>query len=260
MRLLPLAILFSFAFTGTEPLFEARSAYSHIVVTESANGVRHLKFDDITQSSVKLGDPKHLIHDYTQTSMVGLALVEQPKRVLIIGLGGGSMPMFLHAYYPKAVIDVVDVDAAVVDAARKFFEYKDAPPLHTYVADGAKFVQESKDKYDLIFLDAYAPDFIPPQLATTEFFNRVKAHLTDDGAVLSNVWGPPNPAYEPMLKTQRSVFKNVYVVHARRSGNEIFVATAQTVSKEALVQKARAVQKQRELRFDLATIVNEGWR
>ena len=113
MRLLPLALVCSFAFASNEPLFEARSAYSHIVVTESPSGVRHLKFDDITQSSVKLGDAKQLIHEYTQTSMVGWA-------------------------FPKAVIDVVDVDAAVVDVAKKFFESAEAGPA-TLLVNSSRF-------------------------------------------------------------------------------------------------------------------------
>ena len=246
---------------AAEPIFEARSAYSHIIVDESPAGMRHLKFDDVTQSTVKLGDPKHLVHDYTQTAMLALAVAE-PKRALVIGLGGGSMPMFVHAYYADAVVDVVDIDPAVVDVARKFFEYKDAPPVKTYVEDGAAFVERAKDRYDVVFLDAYSPDFIPPQMATAAFFEKLAAHVSDRGVVVSNVWGPPNPAYAPMLATQKKVFKNVYVVQARRSGNYIFIALngGRTLTKVELVKKALAVQTQKAFHFDLAAIVDGGWQ
>ena len=100
-----------------DALLDIQSKYSHIVVDESPKGIRHLRFDDVTQSTVKLGDPKFLFHDYTQTAMLGLA-IKEPKRVLIIGLGGGTMPMFIRAHYPKAVIDVVDIDPQVVEIAK----------------------------------------------------------------------------------------------------------------------------------------------
>jgi spermidine synthase len=241
-----------------ELLLDTRSKYSHIRVDE-AGGVRHLRFDEVTQSTVKLGDPKHLVHDYTQTSMLGLALTE-PKRVLVIGLGGGSMPMFIRAYYPSAAIDVVDIDPMVVELAKKYFEYKEDGALRTFVADGATFVGDAKAKYDLVFLDAYSPDFIPPQLATPAFFAKVKALLAQGGVLVSNVWGPPNPAYDPMIATQRSVFKNLYIVHARQSGNHIFVAGERPVTKAELVQKTRTLQKQKGFDFDLSAIVDGGWQ
>jgi spermidine synthase len=221
-RWIVLLVLLVASSAQAKPIFETKSRFSRIVVEEKDN-VRSLLFDGVTQSSVRTGDPKFLVHDYTQTSMIGLALTDA-HRVLVIGLGGGSMPMFIRAYDDKAVIDVVEIDPTVLEIATRYFGFREDPALKVYVEDGAELVQRVQQQYDLIILDAYAPDFIPPQMATAEFFKTVKDKLRPNGALVSNVWGPPNPAYEPMLKTQRSVFKQVSVVKARNSGNHIFVA------------------------------------
>ena len=71
-------------------LFEKKSPYNTVVVTEDDRGLRTLWFDrgGVRQSVVKVGDPDHLELRYARVMPVGLALVDQPRRVLIVGLGG----------------------------------------------------------------------------------------------------------------------------------------------------------------------------
>ena len=100
-------------------LFEKTSAYNTIVVTEEENGVRALRFgrNGVRQSVVKVGDPDYLALPYVQVALVGLALSGDPRRFLVVGLGGGTLPMFLRMYYPNATIDAVVIDPEVVDVA-----------------------------------------------------------------------------------------------------------------------------------------------
>lgn len=83
-------------------LYEKASAYNTIVVTEEKNGLRTLRFgkDGVRQSVVKRGDPDHLVLPYVRVALVGLALAEEPRRFLVVGLGGGTLPMFLRKHYP----------------------------------------------------------------------------------------------------------------------------------------------------------------
>jgi len=69
--------------------------------------------------------------------VLGLAFVEQPKRVLIVGLGGGTIPSLLRKHYPKMTIDVVDIDPDVVAVAKKYFGFHEDDAMHVRVADGA---------------------------------------------------------------------------------------------------------------------------
>jgi spermidine synthase len=73
---------------------------------------------------------------------VALAAVEKPKRILIVGLGGGSIPNFLHKYYPNTHIDVVDIDPLVVKVAKEYLGFREDKTLRVHVADGRAFIEK----------------------------------------------------------------------------------------------------------------------
>ncbi|HEX3171453.1 MAG TPA: hypothetical protein VHQ88_12760, partial [Burkholderiales bacterium] len=107
------ALFFWIALAGAQPtvLYEKPSLFGTIVVTEEQEGVRVLRFSrgGARQSLVKPGDPEYLGLPYAPVVFVGLALCAEPRRMLVVGLGGGTLPMFLRRHYPDAVIDAVDI-------------------------------------------------------------------------------------------------------------------------------------------------------
>ena len=172
-----------------------------------------------------MGDPDHISCEYAQVMPVALTLVKEPKRVLIVGLGGGTIPGLLRKHYPQMTIDVVDIDPDVVDVAKKFFGFHEDAAMHAYVEDGRRFIEKCKQPYDIIFLDAFGPDNIPYDLATKEFLVAVRRAVGPKGVVASNVWSSAsNSLHDAMLRTYQDVFDDLYVVKARTRGNEIFLA------------------------------------
>ncbi|HYU70856.1 MAG TPA: hypothetical protein VEL09_16165, partial [Burkholderiales bacterium] len=79
-------------------IHEKASPYNTIIVTEDHKGMRTLLFErgGGRQSVVKPGDPDHLELPYARVALAGLALCEEPRRILVVGLGGGTLPMFLR--------------------------------------------------------------------------------------------------------------------------------------------------------------------
>src|SRR5690349_1147318 len=110
IALLAFVLLAGCAGAAEKVLYDKPSAYNHIIVTEDDAGHRVLRFERFgaRQTIAKPGDPTFLGFGYTRVAFSGLALTDEPRRILIVGLGGGTMPMFLHHYYPNATIDVVD--------------------------------------------------------------------------------------------------------------------------------------------------------
>jgi spermidine synthase len=110
---------------------------------------------------------------------------------------------------------VVEIDPAVVAVAREYFGVPQDPRLRLHAQDGRLFVARSEERYDIIILDAYLIDTIPFHLATREFFQAVRAHLTPDGVLASNVigalGGPRSGFFRAVHKTLREVFPSVYV-------------------------------------------------
>ncbi|AGC47326.1 putative lipoprotein [Myxococcus stipitatus DSM 14675] len=243
-------------------LYEKQSPYTLIAVTEDPRGRRYLQFDTsgALQSVVWPGQPLKL--PYTRMSMVGLSFVPKPQRILVVGLGGGAMPMFLRAVLPRAHIDVVDIDPDVVSVARRYFGFREDARLKAHVADGRAFIEAERPVYDLVFLDAYGPDSIPEHLGTVEFLASVRARLTARGAVVGNVWeDPPNPLFSSMLRTWRQGFQQLYTFAVPGSGNRIFVGVPypELQSREVLESRAQTLETRRRVPFDLSAMVAEGY-
>jgi spermidine synthase len=245
-------------------LYEKDSAYSTIVVTQDDDGLRTLSFgrDGARQSVVKVGDPNHLELPYVRAMLVSLAMVRDPERVLIIGLGGGSLPMFLHRHYPKADIDVVDIDPAVVEVARDYFGFREDSRLRAHVEDGRKFIEQCEKPYDLILLDAFGSDSIPRHLTTREFLEAVRRALTPQGMAVANLWSRgSNPLYDSMVRTYEDVFARLYLLDVPGAGNIILFALPrrQAFARGTLEEPSRKLSRAWQVAFDLGQIVRHGF-
>jgi spermidine synthase len=245
-------------------LYEGRSPYTQLYVSEDAKGLRYLQFEPngALQSVVRPGAPRHLELAYLRGAMTALAFVPAPRRVLVVGLGGGSMPMFLRSLYPSLSIDVVDIDPEVVKVAHRFFGLKEDARLRVHVADGRRFIEESRGGYDLVFLDAYGPDSIPFHLATREFLAAVQRALSPGGLVVGNVWAAPNPLFSSMVRTYQAQFPSVQVLELAGSVNRIVFARAAATapSLEEVAKQGSALSRQHGLSFDLGRLLTRGLR
>lgn len=245
-------------------LFEKDSPFNHIIVREDEPNVRALLFEKngAIQSLVNMADLDDMRLPYTRAMPVGLAFTEAPERVLIIGLGGGVLPGLFHRHFPTMVIDVVDIDPDVIDAARQFFGFKEDKRLKAFEADGRKFVEDSKEKYDAVFLDAYGNDSIPYHLATREFLQSVRRILTPKGVVVGNVWSrASNRLFDSMLRTYQDSFEELYIFDILASANKIFVAVPRRgkAGKEEMVKRSKDLVKKAGFNFDLGSTVTYGY-
>ena len=245
-------------------LYRKASPYATLVVTEDEQGLRTLRFGDdpAAQSIVKVGDPDHVEFAYVQAMLVTLSMVKEPQRVLVVGLGGGSLPSLLRKHYPRMTIDVVDIDADVVAVAKKFFGFREDAALRVYVEDGRHFIERCKRPYDIIFLDAYGVGDIPYDLATKEFLLAVRRTVGPKGVVAGNVWSRNcNILHDAMLRTYQEAFDDLYVIEATESENEIFLALPrkEAIDRDDLARRASRLSKDQEFRFDVGQYVTDAF-
>src|SRR5262249_22434005 len=144
-----------------------------------------LKGWDYTESVTNLSDPDDLVLRYAQTMTVAAIHPEMPKRILMLGLGGGSLSTYLGRFMPDAAIDTVEIDRRVIDVAKTYFGLRSTDRVRYLDGDGRVFLNRNKQLYDLILLDAYRGGFVPFHLLTKEFYTLVKQRLTPGGAVAS---------------------------------------------------------------------------
>jgi spermidine synthase len=269
-RLFPLAVMMVLACCAVaaaqqKVLYQKDSPYNRVVVTEDDQGMRTLLFGNqgVPQSVVKVGELDHLQLPYARAMVSGLALCPEPKRVLIVGLGGGAIPSFLHKHYLQTRIDAVDIDPVVVEAAKEFFGFREDATLKAYAQDGRQFIEERPNAYDVIFLDAFGSESIPYHLATREFLTAVRRAITAKGVVLADVWGPDsNPLYNSMVRTYQEVFDELYILDVWGVENKILIALPRRlqVGREEFARWAGAISMQKQFRFDMADLVTYGYQ
>src|SRR4051812_48911219 len=120
-------------------------------------GVRTLHIgSDTVQSSMRLARPNDLEVSYTRSMMAFLLFNEDPRKVLMLGLGGGSLAKFVYHRLPQACTVAVEINPRVIAVARQFFQMPpDNERLQLVVADGAEYVGNEKLRADVIMVDGY---------------------------------------------------------------------------------------------------------
>ena len=158
------------------------------VAVSEAGGVRFLHIGgDAIQSAMRLSAPDRLELHYTRAMMAFLLVHPQPRRVLMVGLGGGSMARFLHQACPRAGVLALEVSPDVVAAARRHFEFpEDGPRLSVVLQDGAAWVPAHPASADVILLDAFVDGDQVPDLCTESFYAAARAALTEPGVLVQN--------------------------------------------------------------------------
>jgi spermidine synthase len=247
-------------------LYKKKSEFNDIYVTQNEKGLRTLWFEEWghQQSVVKLGDPDFIDLEYARVMPLGFTMVEEPKRVLIVGLGGGTLPMFYRKHYPQMKIDVVDLDPEVINVAKNYFGFKEDDNMKAYAKDGRKFIEDAKEPYDIIFLDAFSADSIPYDLVTREFLQAVKKALGPKGVAVSNLWElKVNPFYYSMIRTYQDVFDDVCTVDVKHdSGNIILMASPRKdeLKKDDLVARAKKIVADKKYPMKLDEYIADGYK
>ena len=218
------------------------SDYAPIVVFEE-HGERCMNFNEIEgqgrQTCIRLDNPKQMVFEYTRMMMASLFVNPQPESVLIIGLGGGTLPMALHALLPETTIDTVELDPAVVRVAERFFGYQTGPRQRVFVEDGRAFVERAVKEgrgYDMVMLDAFDVDYIPAHLLTIEFLEEVRELLAPGGVVVANSFAQSS-MYERESATYAAVFGEFFNLRAGLEGNRVIIATPGSLPDKAVLEQ-----------------------
>jgi spermidine synthase len=159
--------------------------------------------------------------------------VGQTLRVLVLGLGGGTVSRLYHALFADAFdlsIDGVELDSGLVDAARGHFGLEEAshPRLRVLSGwDGRAALSALPGPYEVVVLDAYAQQIhIPPHLATLECFEAVREKLVPGGILIANVggFGFEDPVVASIAATMARAFDAVEAVAVRDARNVVLFA------------------------------------
>jgi spermidine synthase len=218
----------------------------------------------VFQSQVDVSDLRRHLLEYSSMTFSGLLYVPEPKRVLVVGLGGGVIPREMHHYFPQAEVDVVEIDPEILTIAQQYFSFRPDDRLRVHRADGRVFIrnqlrQEPVLKYDIIILDAFNSEYIPFHLMTKEFLQEVKGVLAEDGVVVANVFYT-NRLFDAEAKTYLEAFGRCQAFYGVHSGNAMLIAPgaqAPTLTAAEALDRATELQERHGFAFDLPAIADE---
>lgn len=167
---------------------------------------RRLHFtQDATQSAMSLLEPDSLIAPYTRKMMAFLLLNPNPRHVVMVGLGGGSLAKFCYRHLPKTRITVVEIDADVIAMRDEFLIPRDDERFRVVHDDGARFLEAGDEPFDVLLVDAFDADGVALSLVDERFHRAAARRLDEGGVIVTNLWGKTD-RYSAMLKEAARIY------------------------------------------------------
>jgi spermidine synthase len=178
----------------------------------------------LMQSEMSLKAPHDLAIRYTQKMMAFLLFQPRPKRIVLIGLGGGSLIKFCHRRMPGTHLTAVELDPDVIAFRDAFLVPPDDERLQILQADGADYIANAEKGIDVLLVDAFDKTGFAPSLANREFFDNAYAKLSGNGVLVINLAGEKE-SYEGLIGEAMHVFDDqVIVISVPDDGNHVLYA------------------------------------
>ena len=168
--------------------------------------------------------PDALCLPYTKKMMTFLLFKPRPHRILLLGLGGGSLAKFCYRCLPSSAITVLEIDPNVLALREEFRVPSNNDRFQVLQGDGVSYVAGKGPSKDVILVDAYDRNGVAPNLVTARFYLDAKCRLSVSGVLVVNVFGDE---YERLSHTAliRNVFaERVIALPVREYSNLIVLA------------------------------------
>jgi len=241
--------------TGTVEA-DVKSEYSHILIRRQGN-IRSMNFVrdngvEQVQTAWNMKQRYNLVMQYSRLMFASYLFMPHQKRVLIVGLGGGAMIHFYEHYDADTKVDVVEIDAKVVQLADKYFDVRSRDNTKIITEDAFQYFKTNKIRYDVIYMDAFLKPSEetdstgqPLRLKTVAFYKSLREQLTPDGIVVVNLNIHPHVIDD--LAAIRSAYSQAYVFRAP-TPNMIVVGTWEKTRLAATALHERATELDRRFK------------
>ncbi len=208
-------------------------------------GVRSLHIgSDTIQSSMRIARPYDLEIGYTRAMMAFMLFMRDPRKVMMIGLGGGSLAKFVHRRLPNASTTVVELDPRVVAVARQYFRLPEEDPrLRIIIGDGATYLETVKSKSNVIIVDGYGAEAQAPALSTPAFYRSCHAALSRYGILVVNLWGGGKDYNDCVRRINVAFERKVLSLPAGKLGNIAVLAFKHAPGRPQLDNLRNAAQQ-----------------
>jgi len=212
----------------TTPPQDHVKPYVHQSLTTKA---LHFSISEI-QSRMVLADPFALDLAYTRLMMGFLLLQPAPRRLAMVGLGGGSLVKFCHRHLPAARIEVAEINPHVIALRDEFHIPPDSARLQVLQADGAHFVRHAAPGVDVLVVDGFGSEGQPARLCSQRFYDDCADLLHPDGVLVVNLHAGHRQHDTLVGRIQRAFAGAALVVEdGELANNIVFASTGRALAK-----------------------------
>lgn len=227
---------------------------SQTVYISEKFGVRSLHIgSDTIQSSMRLARPYDLELAYTRSMMAFLLFLPEPRDVLMVGLGGGSVAKFMHHHMPDVRIHAVELSAEVVNIARQCFKVPVGDErLQVTIGDGAEYMGEPGPRADVVMVDGYDGESQAEALSERQFYRACHARLNHRGIMVVNLWSGDRQFTDALARIREAFPHGRLCLPAEKPGNVIvfgFHTAPGRISWQELQRRADALTSRYALEF-----------
>lgn len=219
---------------GGHLIFETYDSYGEIRVIEQG-AKRLLGFGPGDEQSACLKEnPAALVFDYTQAMLLSL-LYTEPRKVLLIGLGAGSLATCLHAHYGGCQLTAIELRQTVIDVAYRYFGLPRSKRLRVFCEEGLPGINNVHKQQDIIFSDIYLHEGMHSNQRNQAYIQRCRALLKPTGILVTNCWREHQEDNE-VLDLLKSNFSHVSSCNTH-DNNWLLFASATPFTKDAQRQQ-----------------------
>ncbi|KAK9664552.1 hypothetical protein RND81_14G050800 [Saponaria officinalis] len=226
-------------------------------------------------SNSKKVDHSFLVSAYHTGIVAGFTLVQSyfesvtsrggKVETVVIGLGAGLLPMFLHSCMDVLHVEVVELDPVVLTLAKEYFGFSEDEHLKVHIADGIQFLRNRVSstpqtvadtdrhektignvestlqngtsvvqKLDIIIVDVDSSDSSSgiscpaPDFLEDNFFATVKNVLSDQGLFVINLVSRSPSMKKMVISRMKAVFSHLYSLQLEQDVNEVIFAVNST--------------------------------
>lgn len=219
------------------------------------DGVRVLQIGgNAIQSAMRLDAPDAIELDYVRAMMAFLLFCPKPRKVLMVGLGGGSMARFIHQRMPETGVTIAEINPGVVTVARKYFGLPDEDErLEIVIGEGAAAVAERPASCDVLVVDGFVNGKVASSLCTPAFYDAAHAALRPQGVMVANFMADDGKLERHCVRIERSFGRPPALLLAEEHDNLIAFAFRDGPSRFAWAQlgaRARRAKARFGLRLE----------
>ena len=204
----------------------------------TADGSKSLYFTfDQLQSRMRCEQPAQLDLDYTRTMMGFLLFHQRPAHIAIIGLGGGSLLKFCYRHLPETRFTVIEINPHVIALRQEFEVPDDEARIAMVCADGADFLRDSAEQFDVLLVDGFNRLGLAPSLCSQAFYDDCFKVLTPKGVMVANLHHD-DPEHGVFTGRIRLTFDNqmIEIASEEKSNSILFACKGRRISIDELRQ------------------------